>query len=151
MNIQKSVLVPLTVGDITLGEMGVMNRLNGDFGEEDVQLLSAIAIQIAAALDRIRLYEATGQNLSRRLLELDAISRVSNELAQTLDLEPVLDVIRHEAIRATDADGTTIPLLTPSSDWHDEDLPQQATVGRTPRCGRQRTSKWKPSAARKKR
>jgi PAS domain S-box-containing protein len=124
LDIRCTVLVPLVVGEQSLGELGVMNRPDCSYNEEDVRLLSAIAIQIAAALDRIRLYEATGQNLSRRLLELDAISRVSNELAQTLDFESVLDVIRHEAVRATDADGNTIALLAPPSEWGESDQPQ---------------------------
>ena len=124
MNINKVVLVPLAVGEQTLGELGIANRLTDDFRRSDVRLLSAIAIQIAAALDRIRLYEATGQNLSRRLQELDAISRVSNELAQTLDVEPVLEVIRHEVVRATEAEGSTIALLVPAAEWRDPDSPQ---------------------------
>lgn len=124
LGIQNIALVPLAVGDQTLGEMGIINRLNGEFRTDDVRTLSVISIQIAAALDRIRLYEATGQNLSHRLQELDAISRVSNELAQTLDLDSVLDVIRQEIMRATNADGGTIALLVPESELHEGEDPR---------------------------
>lgn len=124
LSISKAVVVPLAVGENTLGELGIINRLEDSYSEDDIRTLAAIAIQIAAALERIRLYEATGQNLSRRLQELDAISRVSNELAQTLDLDPVLDVISQEAVRATDADGITLVLLAPETSWHDPDEPQ---------------------------
>lgn len=124
LNIRQSVLVPLVVGDQTLGEMGVTNSKRGGFTDEDIKTLSAIGVQVASALDRIRIYETTGQNLSRRLQELDAISRVSNELAQTLDFETVLDVARLEAVRAADADGNTVALLQPASEWREPEMPE---------------------------
>lgn len=117
-------LVPLVVGDQTLGELGVVNRTDPPYSEADVMKLQAIAIHIAAALDRIRLTETTGENLRRRLQELDAISRVSNELAVTLDLDRVLDVIRHEAVRATEAEGNTVVLVTPREQWRSPDEPR---------------------------
>ncbi len=111
------VIVPLVAGDQCYGELGVANRVRGAYSEDHVRTLQAVAVQVASALERMRLYEATGQNLSRRLLELDAISRVSNELAQTLDLDYVLDVIRVEALRATDAAGASVLLLKPAAEW----------------------------------
>ena len=118
------VMVPLVVGEQSLGELGVFNRSEPPYGEEDIRNLQAIAIHVAAALDRVRLQEATGQNLRRRLQELDAISRVSNELAATLDFDRVLDVIRQEATQATDAEGSTIALLLPPADWSNPDQPR---------------------------
>ena len=112
-------MVPLVVGDQSLGELGVFNRSEPPYSEDDIRNLQAIAIHVAAALDRVRLHEATGQNLRRRLQELDAISRVSNELAATLDFDRVLDVIRQEATQATDAEGSTIALLLPPSEWRE--------------------------------
>ena len=111
MDMTTTVIVPLLVGEQVLGEMGVFNREDPPYAEADVRNLQAIAIHVAAALDRVRLQEATGQNLRRRLQELDAISHVSNELATTLDYERVLDVIRYEAVRATDAEGNSVVLL----------------------------------------
>lgn len=119
-----TVMVPLVVGDQSLGELGVFNRSEPPYSEEDVRNLQAIAIHVAAALDRVRLQEATGQNLRRRLQELDAISRVSNELAVTLDFDHVLDVIRQEAAQATDAEGNTIAVMLPSSQWLNPDQPR---------------------------
>ena len=126
LGIQSAAIVPLVVGDQTLGEMGAMNSQRGGFTANDLRTLSAIGVQIAAALDRIRIYETTGQNLSRRLLELDAISRVSSELAQTLDFDSVLDVARLEAVRASDADGNSVAMLRPANAWRDPSLPEIA-------------------------
>ncbi|MCS7071816.1 MAG: GAF domain-containing protein, partial [Anaerolinea sp.] len=123
--IDNVLVVPLEVGDLVLGEIGVMNRSDA-FTADDIRLLSVVAIQVAAAIDRIRLYEESGENLRRRLAELDAIQRVSNEVAQTLDFDRVLDVIRVEALRATEADGCSIALLQPPEDWRAPDQPALA-------------------------
>ncbi|HYO87158.1 MAG TPA: GAF domain-containing protein, partial [Candidatus Limnocylindrales bacterium] len=117
-------IVPLVAGDQCYGELGVANRIRGAYSEDHVRTLQAVAVQVASAMERMRLYEATGQNLSRRLLELDAISRVSNELAQTLDLDYVLDVIRVEALRATDASGASVLLLRPTAEWSEPGEPE---------------------------
>jgi PAS domain S-box-containing protein len=109
-NIKRAVLVPLGVGKTNLGELGVANR-SRPYDEADLRLLENAAPQLAAALDRLRLYDATGQNLSRRMRELDAVSRVTNELAGTLELDRVLDIIRLEAQRVTEASGATIALF----------------------------------------
>jgi len=116
-------MVPLVVGDHSLGEMGVINRDSPVYTEDDIRTLQAVAVHIAAALDRVRLSQATGQNLRRRLTELDAISRISNELALTLDLDQSLEIIRQEAIRATETSGSTVALLLPPEDWRKPDQP----------------------------
>ncbi len=118
------VMVPLVVGERSLGEVGVANRSRVPYDETDRQLLNALAIQIAATLDRIMLYQSADTNLNRRIQELDAIARVSNELTLTLDLDRVLEIIRQEAARATSAMGTTIALLKPRVDWADENTPE---------------------------
>lgn len=124
MGMRAALIVPLAVGDTALGELGVMNRADPPYGDADLALLTQAAIQIAGAFDRIRLYEATGENLRRRLAELDAINRVSSEVAQTLDVDQVLEVIRQEAVRATDAAGCTVVLLAPPETWGSPDMPE---------------------------
>ncbi len=123
-NINSAVLVPLTVGERSMGEMGIANRVGRPYGPEDLQTLLAVAAQISAALDRALLYESTGQNLNRRLQELDAIARVSNELTLTLDLDRVLAVIRQEAARATGADGSSVALLRLPAERADLSAPE---------------------------
>ncbi len=123
-DLRRVVVVPLTVGERVLGELGVANRAERPYTREDQRLVEAIAAQIAATVERIRLYEAAAQNLTRRELELDAIARVSHELTQTLDLSQVLDVLRREAARATGADDSTIVLLRPPGLWKDPNIPE---------------------------
>lgn len=122
--IQRMVMVPLNVGDRSLGEMGIANRQMKPYTEEDIRLLQVVAAQISSVLDRLQLFEAAGENLRRRVEELDSISRISNELTLTTDLSKMLDIIRHEAAQATRADGSTIALLLPSNDWVHADEPE---------------------------
>lgn len=121
--VSKSLIVPLMVGEKRLGELGVSNRVDGTYTQDDVRAMQTVSAQIASAVDRLLLYEATGENLRRRMEELDAISRISNELMLTNDLDQVLDVIRHEAALATKADGSTVVLLRPQHDWKNPDSP----------------------------
>ncbi len=101
-----------------IGELTVANRTSGEeFTALDTQLLTAIGTQVAAMVDRMRLYQATDQDLRARVQELNALTRVSHELSQTLDLDRILDVIRQEALRSTDANAASIVLLADRSDW----------------------------------
>jgi PAS domain S-box-containing protein len=109
--VKNTVLVPLLIGDRSMGELGVANRKGRQYTREDVNALSAVAAQIAAAVERLLTYEATGENLRSRMEELDAIARVSNQLALTMDLNEVLKQIQYEALKATRADDSTIVLL----------------------------------------
>lgn len=123
-SITKAIVVPLYIGERSLGELGVANRQKGGYSEDDLEVMSAVSAQIATALDRLLLYEQTDKNLERRLQELDAISEVSNELTLTLDLDRVLEVIRHEAAKATRATGSTIVMLRPAHEWHKPNQPE---------------------------
>lgn len=120
------IVVPLTLGDKHLGELTVANRPNRAYTQDDITALSTVAAQIAPALERLLLYEATGENLRRRMEELDAIGRISNELSGTVELERILSVIREELQNATDASDTTIVLLNEPSTWADPNVPEMA-------------------------
>ncbi len=121
-NLSTSLLVPLIVGERNLGEIGVCNREEG-YTESDLTALSTVASQISAALERLLLYQATGDNLRRRMKELDAISRVSNELAGTVNLDTILQTIRQEVKETMNADDVTVSILRPSSEWQTPEMP----------------------------
>jgi len=122
--IQSTVLVPLAVGDHVLGELGVGNRRSGLYTRDDIATFSTVAAQIASSVERLLLYEATGENLSRRVEELDAIARVSNELTLTVELDKILEIIREEAVKAAHADDGTIVMLRPQAEWVMVDKPE---------------------------
>ncbi|MCC6191597.1 MAG: GAF domain-containing protein [Anaerolineales bacterium] len=103
--------VPLVVSDRCIGEMIVVARREHAFTRSDLRLLSTIASQLASAIERARLSAATDQNLQRRVDQLTALTRVSRELNQTLELERILRLVHDEVVHATRADCGTLVLL----------------------------------------
>ncbi|MAS32469.1 MAG: hypothetical protein CL610_00595 [Anaerolineaceae bacterium] len=124
IDLQQVIIVPLIVGDRSLGELGIANREGRPYDADDEAILRTLAAQVAGALDRVTLYQSAGQNLNRRMQELDAISRVSNELTLTLDLDYILNVILEEAIKATGASAGTVALIKPAAEWGDPTRPE---------------------------
>ncbi|GAB4413485.1 MAG: hypothetical protein Kow00106_08350 [Anaerolineae bacterium] len=116
--------VPLLVQDRAIGELTVANRSDGmPYDEEDADLLAAIATQIAALIDRLRLLSSGSHDLHARIQELSALGRITHELSRTLELDRVLEVIRQEALRSTAATGVSLVLLAERDEWEAEDAP----------------------------
>jgi len=124
-----TIQVPIIAREKSIGEFSVANR-KGDFTANDLKLVRAIAVQIADTLDRARLFATTDADLRTRIEELDSLTRVSNELNQTVQLERVLEVIRVEAARTTQAREATVLLLKERGEWEiDTQLLVQERIG----------------------
>ncbi len=121
--LRKAMIVPLKAGGDNLGELIVADR-PGDFSQHDLDVLRLIAAQLSAAIERLRLYAMTDQMLRIRVAELDALARVSNELAQTVELDRIMHVIRQEALRVTGAADCSVMMLSPSEEWADLEQPE---------------------------
>ncbi len=116
--------VPLVVQNRCIGEMVAGNRTSGEpFDEAHADLLLAIGRQVAAMIDRMRMMEATDHDLRARVQELNALTRVTRELSRTLELDHVLNVIRQEALRSTNASAASILLLADPAEWDADDEP----------------------------
>lgn len=88
--------IPLRIQERVVGILVLLNRQNGDFTDEDVDLLEAFANPVATAIENARLFEeserrrvaiqATAQTLSQPLLVLDDQGNllVANEAAEAL-------------------------------------------------------------------
>ncbi len=123
-NLDALIQVPLVVRGLGIGELTVANRGDEDFSQDDSRLVQAIAAQLAAAVERTRLYQATDADLRARIQELDSLTRVSNELNLTIQLERILEVIRVEAQRTTAAETASVAVLKPMEDWQTPDKPE---------------------------
>jgi signal transduction histidine kinase len=65
------ICVPLTIREKTMGAIQVINKKNGGhFTEEDTELLTALAQQIAVALDNAKLYHRLEENFQLTAEEL---------------------------------------------------------------------------------
>ncbi|MEO1287946.1 MAG: GAF domain-containing protein [Chloroflexota bacterium] len=114
-DIEKVLVMPLVVGDRQIGEIAIANR-ESNYTTDDLATFSTVAAQVAPSIERLLLFEATGENLRRRVEELDAIARVSTELTLTRDMDAILEVICEEAIKATYAQSATVAIKRPDSD-----------------------------------
>ncbi len=85
--IQSQLVLPLKVADEVIGVLDLQSRELNTFAESDIEVLSALADQIAIAVDNARLYASTQNSLSenKRLYEqtrssLREIERLNQQL-----------------------------------------------------------------------
>lgn len=126
LTMRSALIAPLQAGGEGIGELVVANRRGvGGYTRHDLEVLNQIALQLGAAIERLRLHGATDDSLRMRIAELDALGRVSNELSMTVELERVMEVIRHEALRVTDVAECTMLMLAPREEWGDLEQPEE--------------------------
>jgi PAS domain S-box-containing protein len=121
--VETVLMVPVLIQDRTIGELSVINKQGGLFNEADQSVLQAVAAQIAAAIERARLYQATDADLRLRVQELDSMERIGTELSQNLDLERILEVTRNEVIRTLGADYVSVAVFAPRRHWYNAETP----------------------------
>jgi signal transduction histidine kinase len=84
IGLQSRVVAPLTVGGQALGALSVSRDRSNAFGEDEVELITLLARQLATAVENIRMYaaERNAAEELRRLsaLRADFVSLVSHEL-----------------------------------------------------------------------
>ena len=96
--------VPLRVRDETIGIIYVDNSAkSGLFSESDFEMLDALAIQAAVAIENARLYTQTDETLAQRVADLETLQQIDRELNTGLDLDRVLDLTLDWAVRETGA------------------------------------------------
>jgi two-component sensor histidine kinase/putative methionine-R-sulfoxide reductase with GAF domain len=100
---QSILAVPILTRDGTLeGALNVRTREPRSFSEDEVELLLAIAAQVAQSIEHAKLYAEA----QRRVHELEALARISEAVQDSLYLEESLEAIvktTMDALRATGA------------------------------------------------
>lgn len=95
---------PLRARGRVIGAIYVDNRAQkGHFVRADLDLLEAFAIQAAIAIENARLYTQTDQALSRRVTELETLTRIDRQLSTHLELDAVLELTQRWALKGTRA------------------------------------------------
>jgi len=83
---QSELAVPLLAGERVLGVLDVQADLTNRFTDEDVQIQTTLATQVAAALENARLFEQAQQTsflLSKRVKELDLLNEIGRKTQGT--------------------------------------------------------------------
>lgn len=102
------VAAPLNVGAETLGAVyTVTNKPDEMFGPQQERLFLTYAQRTAVALERLQ----TNQRITEQAQRLQIINQVTLSLADTLELDPLLDLIMNKAIELFDAQAGSLLLV----------------------------------------
>src|SRR3954454_16031973 len=96
----------LARGERLEGALNVRTREPRAFGEDEVELLLAIAAQVAQSIEHAKLYTEA----QRRVNELEALARISEAVSNSLYLEESLEAIVRATMDAVDACGAALVL-----------------------------------------
>ncbi len=113
------ICVPLIPPSLTgqsqsvLGVLSIHRRVHGaPFDQEELELVTGLTTQVAAALQNARLY----RQLQRRHSQLETLIEISQGLAVNLDVDSVLDLIISKAMHLLGCEAGSLLLVDPSSD-----------------------------------
>jgi two-component sensor histidine kinase len=99
--------VPILTRDGTLeGALNLRTRKPRAFSEDEVDLLLAIAAQVAQSIEHAKLYAEA----QRRVHELEALARISEAVSESLYLEESLEAIVKATMDALGATGAALVL-----------------------------------------
>jgi two-component system, sensor histidine kinase PdtaS len=98
--------VPILARERLAGALNIRTREPRDFSGAEIDLLLAIAAQVAQTIEHAQLYERA----QRRVAELEALARISEAVSDSLYLEESLEAIVKTTIEAVDASGAALVL-----------------------------------------
>jgi two-component system, sensor histidine kinase PdtaS len=99
--------VPIVArGDRLEGALNVRTRQPREFRQGEIDLLLAIAAQVAQSIEHAKLYTEA----QRRVGELEALARISEAVSESLYLEESLEAIVKTTMDAVDATGAALVL-----------------------------------------
>ena len=105
--------VPILAREKLEGALNVRTRAPRDYTEAEIDLLVAIASQVAQSIEHAKLYA----DAQRRVHELEALARISEAVSESLYLEESLEAIVKTTIAAVDATGAALVLEDGKIAW----------------------------------
>jgi two-component sensor histidine kinase/putative methionine-R-sulfoxide reductase with GAF domain len=103
----------LARGERLEGALNIRTRLPREFTDDEVELLLAIAAQVAQSIEHAKLYEEA----QRRVHELEALARISEAVSEALYLEESLEAIVKTTMDALSATGAALVLEDGAIAW----------------------------------
>ncbi|HXH97436.1 MAG TPA: GAF domain-containing protein, partial [Gaiellaceae bacterium] len=98
--------VPILARDQLAGALNIRTLRPREFGREEIELLQAIADQVAQSIVHAQLYAQA----QRRVAELEALARISEAVSESLYLEESLEAIVRTTMDAVQATGAALVL-----------------------------------------
>jgi len=105
--------VPILAREKLAGALNVRTRLPREFSGPEIELLLAIAAQVAQTIEHAKLYAEA----QRRVGELEALARISEAVSESLYLEESLEAIVKTTIDAVGASGAALVLEDGNVAW----------------------------------
>jgi two-component sensor histidine kinase/putative methionine-R-sulfoxide reductase with GAF domain len=111
---QSILAVPIVTRDGTLeGALNARTREPREFSSDEVELLLAIAAQVAQSIEHAKLYSEA----QRRVHELEALARISEAVSESLYLEESLEAIVKTTMDSLHASGAALVLEDGNIAW----------------------------------
>lgn len=110
--VRNSVTLPLIVDNQPIGVLHVINKRSGPFTDDDVQLLTLVASQLAVLLDNARLM----LRLQRREQEAKLLYDIGTEISGSLELDQILASVAEKSRYLVQAELASISLLDPDTE-----------------------------------
>jgi two-component sensor histidine kinase len=98
--------VPILARDVLAGALNVRTLRPREFRRDEIELLQAIAGQVAQSIVHAQLYAQA----QRRVAELEALAKISEAVSESLYLEESLEAIVKTTMDAVDATGAALVL-----------------------------------------
>jgi two-component system, sensor histidine kinase PdtaS len=105
--------VPILAREKLEGALNVRTREPREFSEAEIDLLLAIAAQVAQSIEHAKLYAQA----QRRVDELEALARISEAVSESLYLEESLEAIVKTTMDAVSATGAALVLEDGKIAW----------------------------------
>ena len=105
--------VPILAKERLEGALNVRTERPREFTQDEIELLMAIAGQVAQAIENAKLYESA----QRRVAELEALARISEAVSESLYLEESLEAVVETTMAAMDATGAALVLEDGTIAW----------------------------------
>ncbi len=122
----------------TIGVVQVLNKQDGEFDEEDIELLTALAAQAAVSIENSKLFLSvvgknmelleTKEQLERKMRDQDVLFEIAQVSASAIELDDLLEGVLGRTMRAIDAEAASILI----SDETTGELRFRAAVGGEP-------------------
>src|SRR5439155_8690558 len=98
--------VPIFARERLAGALNIRTRQAREFTQDEIDLLVAISAQVAQTIEHAKLYAQA----QRRVVELEALSRISEAVSESLYLEESLEGIIAATVDALGATGAALVL-----------------------------------------
>ena len=105
--------VPILAREKLAGALNVRTIAPREFTADEVELLVAIAGQVAQTIEHAKLYSEA----QRRVAELEALAQISEAVSESLYLEESLEAIVTTTVEAVDATGAALVLEDGKIAW----------------------------------